>query len=96
MAKDPVRKAKLLAIVTALMGLALVALSSVASAQTAPVITGFTPDRGGVGVQVTISGSGFTGATEVDFGTASATFSVVDDSTIDARYATASSARRCY
>ena len=38
-------------------------------------LTSFTPSSGSVGSTVTITGTGFTGATAVDFGTTSATFS---------------------
>lgn len=49
------------------------------------IITGFTPNTGGSGVQVTISGSGFTGATDVKFNTTSATvFTVISDFQINA------------
>jgi hypothetical protein len=40
-----------------------------------PTITGFSPTSGHAGQQVTITGSNFTGATRVDLGTTSATFS---------------------
>jgi hypothetical protein len=52
----------------------------------APVVSGLSPDNGPVtgGTSVTITGSGFTGATLVLFGGVYAPFSVVDDSTIDA------------
>ncbi|MBP7167730.1 MAG: hypothetical protein KBB64_08715 [Bacteroidia bacterium] len=49
------------------------------------IITGFTPNTGGSGVQVTINGSGFTGATDVKFNTTSATgFTVISDFQINA------------
>jgi subtilisin family serine protease len=44
---------------------------------TAPVITGFTPAQGPVGTSVTIEGSGFTGATTVQFGGVNAAFFTV-------------------
>src|SRR5262249_40435590 len=50
-----------------------------------PVVTGLNPTQGpeAGGTQVTITGAGFTGATEVDFGTtAAATFVVNDDTSI--------------
>ncbi|MDH6145985.1 hypothetical protein P3T35_008047, partial [Kitasatospora sp. GP30] len=51
-----------------------------------PVITGLNPASGPTsgGNTVTISGSGFTGATTVEFGTASAVFTVVGDTQITA------------
>ena len=49
------------------------------------VITTFVPNTGGAGVLVTINGSGFTGATNVQFDGVSATsFTVVNDFQIDA------------
>ena len=53
----------------------------------APTISGISPSAGPVdgGTSVTITGTGFTGATAVDFGKSSATsFSVVSDTTITA------------
>ncbi|TQF07975.1 cell shape-determining protein [Kitasatospora acidiphila] len=52
----------------------------------APVITGLNPVSGPTsgGNTVTISGSGFTAATAVEFGTASAVFTVVSDTQITA------------
>ena len=53
----------------------------------APVITGLNPTSGPAagGTLVTITGTGFTGATKVNFGaTAALAFSVVNDTTIDA------------
>jgi uncharacterized protein (TIGR03437 family) len=50
---------------------------------TAPVITSFNPSTGGVGTQVTITGSSFTGATVVAFNGVSATFTVVSDTQIN-------------
>lgn len=50
---------------------------------TAPVISGLNPASGTAGSPVTISGSGFTGASSVHFGSASVTsFTVVDDTRI--------------
>lgn len=49
-------------------------------------ITSFNPTSGPVGTRVTITGTGFTGATVVKFGTVNATtFSVVDNTTIIAQ-----------
>jgi hypothetical protein len=49
-----------------------------------PVVTGVTPKAGKVGASVTISGSGFAGATSVAFGPTPATFTVVSDTQIAA------------
>jgi len=47
-------------------------------------VSGLSPAEGTVGVSVTIDGTGFSGATEVDFGSASASFIVDSDSQITA------------
>jgi hypothetical protein len=48
-----------------------------------PVVSSFSPTSGPVGTSVTLSGSGFTGATSVKFnGTAASSFTVVSDSSI--------------
>jgi hypothetical protein len=47
-----------------------------------PTVTGFTPTSGPVGTTVTLSGSGFTGATAVAFGAVAASFTVVSDTQI--------------
>jgi hypothetical protein len=49
-----------------------------------PAITALTPDTGPVGTTVTISGAGFSGATDVQFNGVQATFTVVKDSKITA------------
>ncbi len=49
-----------------------------------PVITGFSPSRGNTGLQVTISGRHFTGATEVRFNGGTAVFTVNSDTSITA------------
>jgi hypothetical protein len=55
------------------------------TAQPAPAISGFSPTSGTVGTTVTISGSGFTGATGVAFnGVAASSFTVNSDSQITA------------
>src|SRR5205823_4113687 len=47
-----------------------------------PVVSGFSPASGVVGASVTVTGSGFTGASAVAFNGTSATFSFVNDSQI--------------
>lgn len=49
-----------------------------------PNVTGLSPEKGIEGASVTITGSGFTGTTDVDFdGTPAVSFNVVDDTQID-------------
>jgi IPT/TIG domain/Peptidase M66 len=50
----------------------------------APVISSFSPTSGTAGTSVTVTGSGFTGATSVKFNGSAGTFSVTDDSHISA------------
>ena len=50
----------------------------------APTVTGVSPDSGPNGTLVTLSGTGFTGATTVDFGASAATFAVDNSTTITA------------
>ncbi len=58
---------------------------SVSINEAAPVVTGISPATGTAGTTVTIDGSGFTGATAVDFGpNAAQSFSVVSDGEITA------------
>ena len=49
-----------------------------------PRIVSFTPTSGPIGTPVTITGSAFTGATDVRFNRTSATFVVVDYHTLTA------------
>ena len=63
-------------------GAALTRLINSLCVTAAPVVTGFTPVTGSVGTPVTINGSGFTGATNVAFNGASATFTVVNSNQI--------------
>ena len=72
------------ALAPCLLGLQ-VALGTAASAASAPAVTSVSPSSGPTagGTSVVISGTGFTGATEVDFGTgASVPFTVVSDGEI--------------
>jgi len=56
-----------------------------ASSWAAPSITSFTPTQGALGTSVTITGSGFTGATSVTFGgVAATTFAVSSDTSVTA------------
>ncbi len=52
--------------------------------RTPPTITGFTPTTGPVGTVVTITGTGFTGATQVRFNGTPATFTVNSNTSITA------------
>jgi len=54
-----------------------------------PFISGFNPTSGAVGSTVSIYGSNFTGATEVDFNGTAASFTVVSDTLITATVPTA-------
>ena len=49
-----------------------------------PVVDGLTPDWGPAGTGVTVTGTGFTGATAVRFGTSTAQFTVVSDTEVKA------------
>jgi hypothetical protein len=49
-----------------------------------PSITGFTPEQGPVGTQVSLTGSDFTNASDVQFSGVSASFTVTDDSDLTA------------
>lgn len=49
-----------------------------------PAVASFSPDRSGIGGQVTITGQRFTGATAVAFNGVAATFTIVNDTTITA------------
>jgi hypothetical protein len=51
---------------------------------TVPVVSALSPNTGGIGTAVVITGSGFTGATLVTFGGVSATFNVNSDGQITA------------
>jgi len=50
----------------------------------APAVTNVSPDSGPAGTSVTITGTNLSGATAVDFGTTSASFSVTNSTTIAA------------
>jgi hypothetical protein len=58
--------------------------STLSVAASGPTITGFSPTSGPVGTPVTITGTGFTGATSVKFKLVPASFSVPSDTEIDA------------
>jgi RHS repeat-associated protein len=62
-------------------------LTAVSAPQTQVVVTGVSPNAGPLsgGTHVMISGSGFTGAKKVTFGTKAARFHVVSDTTIAAK-----------
>jgi len=51
---------------------------------TAPAVTSFNPTSGSIGTQVTIKGSGFTGATTVKFGKVTSQFTVSSSTRITA------------
>ncbi|HEY1330544.1 MAG TPA: sulfatase-like hydrolase/transferase [Actinomycetota bacterium] len=67
-----------------LVAAAILMVAVVPKAALAQAITGFSPPKGPVGVQVTISGAGFADATDVQFNGTSASFTVDDDATISA------------
>src|SRR5256885_1575301 len=50
----------------------------------APIVTSFAPNTGTIGTSVTLTGSGFTGATIVTFHGVTATFKIVSDTKITA------------
>jgi outer membrane protein assembly factor BamB len=58
------------------------ALAPASALAAVPVVSSFTPTSGPVGKSVTVSGSGFSGATAVRFNGTGASFSVTNDSTI--------------
>src|SRR5688500_13786823 len=60
-------------------------LLTTASSYAAPVIDRFDPQRGPVGSFVILTGSGFTGATEVTFNGVSATVDIISDTRIVTR-----------
>lgn len=69
-------------LVTAPGGVSVAAAGSKFTYGTLPVITSISPATGGSGTVVTITGTGFTGATSVMFGTVSATPTSVSDTTV--------------
>ncbi len=58
--------------------------STLSVAASGPTISGFSPTSGPVGTPVTITGTGFTGATSVKFHLVAASFTVASDTEIDA------------
>jgi len=62
-----------------------VAQSPTAFRTQAPVVTGFTPSSGHVGDSVQVQGTGFTGATAVDFNGVAAQFQWIDDHQLTAQ-----------
>jgi len=56
----------------------------IGSALPPPAITLLSPNTGPIGTSVSVSGSGFTGASSVTFGGVSATFSIVSDAAVTA------------
>jgi len=72
-----------IAVLIGTLGLAALAMPW-ALAALAPTVTSFSPTCGPVGTVVTISGTGFTGATSVKFATTSASFTVNSDTQITA------------
>src|SRR5205823_10829198 len=66
-------------VVLILAGLMSTALLPAAAGAAVPAISGFSPIAGPVGKAVTVSGSGFSGATDVSFNGSSASFTVVSD-----------------
>jgi hypothetical protein len=59
-------------------------LPGCSSVQAAPTVSGFSPSSGSPGTSVTISGTGFTGASSVTFNGTAATFTVNSDSQVTA------------
>jgi hypothetical protein len=72
-------------LVTAALSLSLVgAVSQPSSAASPPTVAGVAPAIGPAGTLVTVTGTGFTGATGVAFGASAATFTVNSDTSITA------------
>jgi len=67
---------------------------AVTSSPAPPAVTSFTPTSGPVGANVTISGSGFTGATKVTFNGRGAAFNVVGSTRITATVPTGATSGR--
>ena len=64
--------------------LGVLAPAPMAVAAVAPTISSFSPASGTIGTAVTLTGSGFTGATKVTFNTAGSQFTVTSDTQITA------------
>src|SRR5436305_1350993 len=65
-----------------MVGIVLFGSTSSVGAQSPLSVTGFSPSQGAVGVQVSLVGSDFSDATDVQFAGSSSAFTVVDDSEI--------------
>jgi Pectate lyase superfamily protein/IPT/TIG domain len=81
--RSPRRYRALALIASAVVVVALLLDATMSVAAATPSISSFSPMSGPVGTAVTVTGTGFTGATKVSFGLTSAVFSVVSDTTID-------------
>ena len=84
----PGRRVRARRLSTALAALAVTLGALVATAPPAlaagPVVSSFTPSSGTIGASVTVTGSGFTGASKVTFGGAAGMFTVNSDTKITA------------
>ena len=66
------------------VGLGMVVASASPALAAGPVVSSFSPASGTIGTSVTVTGSGFTGATAVKFGGAAGAFTVNSDTKITA------------
>src|SRR5262245_19004094 len=72
------------AVLAVVVGAGLVTVGAPAALAAAPIISSFSPASGTIGTTVTITGSGFTGATKLMFDTAASQFAVESDTKISA------------